>query len=206
MCARRFAKTGQDGFYGDFFYASVIPEDDEYRRLAGVIPWERFGERLLSLYDGNAEFGRPPYHPVMMLKVLVLGRLQQRSLRELEREITFNLRYKFFVGLAANLACPDFSTMSDFQVRLLANGKRDVLAEILDEIIVMARESGIKFGEVQIVDSTHVAANVNTAKDDARQEAGQEPRDPDAEWGVKHRRIERDADGKKVKRPEYFYG
>lgn len=202
----RFANTGADSFYGDFFYDGLIPADDFYRDLARVIPWDSFAGQLLDFYKGKGEFGRPPYHPVMMLKVLVLGRLLQRSLRELQEEITFNLRYKFFIGLAANLPCPDFTTISDFQMRLLADRKRDVLAEILDEIIAVAQKSGIHFGEVQIVDSTHVAANVNTAKDEARKGAGQKPRDPDAEWGVKHRRIERDADGKKVKRPEYFYG
>jgi len=202
----RFANSGADSFYGDFFYDGLIPADDFYRHLASVIPWDSFAGKLLDFYKGKAEFGRPPYHPVMMLKVLVLGRLRQRSLRELQDEITFNLRYKYFIGLAANLPCPDFTTISDFQMRLLADRKRDVLAEMLDEIIAIAQKAGIPFGDVQIVDSTHVVANVNTAKDDARKGAGQEPRDPDAEWGVKHRRIERDADGKKVKRPEYFYG
>lgn len=202
----RFADTGDDSFYGDFFYESLIPKDDFYRQLAAVIPWDGFAEKLLKFYKGGAQFGRPPYHPVLMLKVLVLGRLHQRSLRELQREITYNLQYKYFIGLAANLPCPDFTTISDFQMRLMADRKGDVLAEILDEIIGLARKSGIEFGEIQIVDSTAVTADVNTSKDDSRRADGAPPRDPDAEWGVKRSHITRDQDGKKVKRPEYFYG
>ena len=206
MGGRRFADTGLDTFYGDFFYDGVIPTDDFYRQLNAVVPWESFGERLLSCYKGGAQFGRPPYSPVLMLKVLLLGRLHQRSLRELQRDITYNLQYKYFVGLAAHLPCPDFTTMSDFQARLLAARKRDVFGELLDEIIGIARKSGIDFGEIQIVDSTAVTADVNTSKDDDRHSRGAPRRDPDAEWAVKRSYLARDESGKMVRRRELFYG
>jgi IS5 family transposase len=206
LTALRFADTGRDTFYGDFFYDDLIPKDDFYRQLGDIIPWDSFAGKLLALYKGGAQYGRPPYHPVLMLKVLLLGRLHQRSLRELQRDITYNLQYKYFIGLAANLPCPDFTTISDFQMRVKADRKRDVLAEILDEIIGIAQKSGIEFGEIQIVDSTAVTADVNPAKDEARQADGAEPRDPDAEWAVKRSYLTRDQDGTKVKRREYFYG
>jgi len=202
----RFADSGLDTFYGDFFYDGLIPQDDFYRQLASVIRWDAYAERLLAFYKGAAQYGRPPYHPVMMLKVLVLGRLHNRTLRQLQRDITFNLEYKYFIGLAANLPCPDFTTLSDFQMRLTSDRKRDVLAEMMDEIIGMARKAGIDFGEIQIVDSTAVTADVNTSKDKARQHGGAQPRDPDAEWGVKRSYYIRDEDGKRVKRKEYFFG
>lgn len=206
MAALRFADSGLDTFYGDFFYDGLIPKDDFYRQLAAVIPWDTFAERLLAFYKGGAQFGRPPYHPVLMLKVLVLGRLHNRSLRELQRDITYNLQYKYFIGLAANLPCPDFTTISDFQMRLISDRKRDVVGEILDEIIGIARKAGIDFGEIQIVDSTAVTADVNTSKDRARQERGAQPRDADAEWGVKRSYYTRDEAGKLVKRKDYFFG
>lgn len=202
----RFADSGLDTFYGDFFYDGLIPKDDFYRQLASVIPWDTFGERLLAYYKGGAQYGRPPYHPVLMLKVLVLGRLHNRSLRELQRDITYNLQYKYFVGLAANLPCPDFTTISDFQMRLTSDRKRDVLGEMLDEIIAMARKSGIDFGEIQIVDSTAVTADVNIEKDKARRRRGEEPRDVDAQWGVKRSYYIRDESGKRKKRKEFFFG
>ena len=62
------------------------------------------------------------------------------------------------------------------------------------------------FGSLQIVDSTHTIANVNVQKDDHRQKKGESPRDPSAQWGVKHARTVRDENGKKRKVPEYFYG
>jgi len=204
--AHRFAETGLDTFYGEFFYDSLIPKDDFYRQLAVVIPWDTFADRLLAFYKGGAQFGRPPYHPALMLKVLVLGRLHNRTLRELQRDITFNLQYKYFIGLAANLPCPDFTTLSDFQMRLISDRKRDVLAEMLDEIIAIARKAGIDFGEIQIVDSTAVIANVNTSKEKTRQQGGAPPRDPDAEWGAKRSYRMRDEAGKMVKFTKFFFG
>jgi IS5 family transposase len=202
----RFADSGLDTFYGDFFYDGLIPKDNFYRLLAAVIPWEVFAEKLLVFYKGGAQYGRPPYHPILMLKVLVLGRLNNRSLRELQRDITYNLEYKYFIGLAANLPCPDFTTLSDFQQRLTSDRKRDVLGEMIDEIIDIARKRGIRVGGIQAVDSTAVIANVNTAKNKAHVEAGEPVRDPDAEWAAKRKYYARDETGKRVKLTQYFFG
>jgi hypothetical protein len=49
--------------------------------------------------------------------------------------------------------------------------------------VQIALRSGIRFGAIQIVDSVHSIANVNTDKDQNRQGKGKGPRDPDARWG-----------------------
>ncbi len=54
---------------------------------------------------------------------------------------------------------------------------------MLGEIVQIALEKGVKFGSIQIVDSVHSIANVNTAKDKKREDKGKGPRDPDAKWG-----------------------
>ena len=77
---------------------------------------------------------------------------------------------------------------------------------LLKEIIAVAREQGIAFGSLQVLDSMHVSADVNVPKDDTRQSNGQAPRDGDAAWGVKHTKKVRDQEGKIVKQKEYFYG
>jgi transposase, IS5 family len=202
----RFAESGLDTFYGEFFYDGLIPKDNFYRHLAAIIPWDSFSERLLAFYKGGAQYGRPPYHPALMLRVLVLGRLHNRSLRELQRDITYNLEYKYFIGLAANLSCPDFTTISDFQMRLMADRKRDVLGEMIDEIIGIARKAGVDFGDIQVVDSTAVTANVNISKDKDRPRGEAPRRDTDAEWSAKRSYYVRDESGKRVQRKEYFFG
>lgn len=51
MCSVRFADSGLDTFYSEFFYDGLIPKDDFYRQLASVIPWGIFAERFLTFYS-----------------------------------------------------------------------------------------------------------------------------------------------------------
>jgi hypothetical protein len=93
-----------------------------------------------------------------------------------------------------------------FRERLQQNGKLTVFEAMLKEIVQTAVESGIQFGSIQIVDSVHSVANVNTAKDRAQQKRGVEPHDPDARWGAKHKRKVKTEHGKEEEQTEYFFG
>jgi hypothetical protein len=70
------------------------------------------------------------------------------------------------------------------------------LEQMLDTIIHLAQAKGVKFGAIQVIDSSHTIADVNTAKDKSRKKKGKTPRDGDAAWGVKHTKRERDEQGK----------
>ena len=70
----------------------------------------------------------------------------------------------------------------------------------------MAKERGVSFGKLQIVDTVHVVADVNLEKDKARQKEGKAPRDKDATWGVKGEKVIVGKDGKRGKKADYFYG
>ena len=97
-----------------------------------------------------------------------------------------NLSAKYFIGPAVDQKAPDHSTLTKFRKRLIERGKLEAFEEMLSEIIQIALESGVQFGSIQIVDSVHSVANVNTSKDESRKKKGQGPRDPDAKWRVKH--------------------
>ena len=70
----------------------------------------------------------------------------------------------------------------------------------------MAMEKGIEFGSVQVVDSTHSVANVNTSKDESRKKGGKGPHDLDAKWVVKHSKKVKDDKGATHHQVEYFHG
>jgi head-tail adaptor len=57
-----------------------------------------------------------------------------------------------------------------------------------DSLITQAQAYGLELGELQVLDSVHTRADVNNDKDRERQEAGKEPRDPDARVVNKGRR------------------
>jgi len=117
-----------------------------------------------------------------------------------------NLSEKYFVGLAVDQKAPDHSSLTVFRERLQQIGKLTVFEAMLSEIVQAAVESGIQFGSIPIVDSVHSIANVNTAKDQVRQKHGEDPHDPDARWGVKHKRKVKTEHGKEEEQTEYFFG
>src|SRR4030043_838133 len=202
----RFVETGSSSFFGEYLYDLVVPQNHFLRQLNKIIDWERFTRKLLKLYKGSGMVGRPPFDPAMILKMELIAYLYNLTERQVEVYINENLPAKYFVGLAADQSAPDHSTLSVFRERLVKRGRQKVFEDLLEEIVQIALRSGIRFGAIQIVDSVHSIANVNTDKDQNRQGRGKGPRDPNAHWGVKHTRKVKNEAGKEEKQIEYFYG
>ena len=206
MDQERYAETRNQSFYGDYLYDMVVPQDHFFRKLRDLIDWSRFTKKLIKLYKGGGVVGRPPFDPGMLLKIELVAYLYNLSERQVEEYLNDTLSAKFFVGLAVDQPAPDHSTLTVFRNRLLQHGKQKIFQEMLAEIIQIALEKGVKFGSIQIVDSVHSIANVNTAKDKKREDKGKCPRDPDAKWGVKHKRKAKTPEGKEIEQTDYFYG
>jgi IS5 family transposase len=206
MEQKRFVETGNNSFYGEYLYDLVIPADHFLRKLRQIIEWKRFTRKLIKLYKGEGVVGRPPFDPALVLKAELIAYLYNLSERQVEVYINENLPAKFFIGLAVDQKAPDHSTLTVFRERLIERGKLKVFEEILEEIVQIARDSGVQFGAIQIIDSVHSVANVNTAKDKKREEKGKDPHDPDARWGAKHKRKVKTEDGKEIEQTEYFFG
>ena len=207
MARERFKKQQADSFFGTWIYDRVVPQDHFLRMLDAIVPWQRFTKQLVKLYRGGAMYGRPPYDPAVLLKILLIAYLYDLSERATEQQVNDSLSMKWFLGLAVDEPAPHHSTLNKFRERLIKNGKEAAMEALLTSIVQLAQERGVQFGSIQVIDSVHTVANVNTAKDDRRQKTeGKPPRDGDAAWGVKHTKRERDQNGNVVKRPQYFYG
>lgn len=201
MTKKRFKELGSGSFFGDYVYERAVPEKHFLRQLDDVVDWEAFTPKLIRLYRGRAKRGRPPYNPVVILKMLLLSYLYDLSERQTEAYVNDSLSAKCFLGLAVDEAGPDHSTLTKFKERIEKQGKEALLEELLRDVIAMAMSKGVAFGSIQVVDSTHTLADVNVSKDDHRDDQGKPRRDRDARWGVK---------GKKRRQggsePHYFYG
>jgi IS5 family transposase len=207
MSGERFQEQEKGSFFGDFLYDRIVPEDHFLRQLDALIPWQRFTKRLVRLYRGKARQGRPPYDPAVILKMLLVAYLYNLSERQTEVAANDSLSIKWFLGLAVDEPAPDHSTLTKFKNRLLERGKLEAAEELLAEIILLAQERKIRLGGIQVMDSVHTVADVNTQKEKVRQDQGKKPpRDGDAQWGAKGARRLRDASGKKIKQTEYFFG
>jgi len=202
----RSKETGRDTFFGDYLYDQVVPQDHFLRKLRQIVDWEYFTKRLIKLYKGQGVVGKPPFDPAMVLKVEVLAYLYKLSERQVEVYVNESFPAKYFVGLAADEKAPDHSTLTTFRERLLKNGKVKIFEEMLAQIVKEAIIRGIKFGSIQLVDSVHTIADVNTDKDKNRKNKGNGPHDPDAQWGVKHKHHVKNEKGEDVTQTEYFFG
>lgn len=206
MARERYKKQQIGSFFGEWIYDRVVPQDHFLRKLEEIVPWGRFTDQLVQFYAGGAMYGRPPYDPAVILKMLLLAYLYDLSERATEQQVNDSFAMKWFLGLAVDEPAPHHSTLTKFRQRLLQNGKGEALEQMLVTIIRLAQDKGVEFGTIQVIDSVHTIADVNTAKDDSRKKRGKPPRDGDAAWGVKHTKRERDEQGKTVKRRQYFHG
>jgi IS5 family transposase len=169
MADRRFQELGAGSIFGRLVYDRAVPQGHFLRQLDAIIDWPVFTEMLLRLYKGGAEVGRPPYDPVVILKMLVVSYMYNLSERQTEAHVNDSISAKCFLGLAVDEPAPDHSTLARFKERIVKLGKEAVLEELLAGIVLQAQEKGVEFGTLQVVDSTHTIANVNTLKDKRRQ-------------------------------------
>ncbi len=139
--------------------------------------WDRFTTKLLGYYRGKGEIGQTPYNPTIVLKMLLLSYLWNVSERMVEVMANDSLSIGLFLGLGADERAPDHSTLTLFKNRLVENAGLRAYEELFDEIIRVAQEKRVKFGKLQVVDSVHLAADVNPGEDKQRQREGKSPRD-----------------------------
>jgi len=196
MTAKHFKQLGLGSFLGAPIYERVVPRDHFLVQLNRVIDWDRFTELLLPAYKGLAEAGRPPYPPVMILKMLVIAYLYRFSERQVEEATNLNLAIKEFVGLAVDELAPDHSTLSEFNTRLRAANGWHAFQAVGDSVLRQAQAAGIRLGKIQIIDSVHTVADVDNDADRKRQSQGRPPRDKQAQLVKKGRRRRTGPDGK----------
>jgi len=162
MAKVRCKKTSVDSFFGNFLYEQKVSKNHFLRKLSEVVDWDRFTMKLLSYYQGKGEIGQAPYNPTIILKMLLLSYLWNVSERMVEILANDSLSIGLFLGLGADEKAPDHSTLTLFKNRLIQNVGLKAYEELFDEIIRIAKVRGVKFGQLQVVDSVHLVADVNS--------------------------------------------
>jgi len=123
---------------------------------------------ILAVYEDD-ERGYPPYHPVMLTKVLVYGYcVGVFSSRRIQRRLVEDVAFR--VLAAGNQ--PDFRTIANFRKRHLA-----ALQGFFEQVLRLARELGaprvgrvaIDGSKIQANASKHKAMSYGRMRDQARQ-------------------------------------
>src|SRR5712664_3237366 len=107
--------------------------------------------RILNKYEEGDSRGRPPYHPALMVKLLVYGYCTGRmSSRKLEQATYDDVAFRV-------LSCdqhPDHDSIADFRKRHLTE-----LGQLFVQVLQLCQRAGlVKLGHVA-VDSTKIKAN-----------------------------------------------
>jgi len=184
-----FKKGGADGsFFGDWLYEQVLGNRPHLlRELTRLITFEFVNEVCAPLYP--EETGRPPYEPALMFKVVFLQFLYNLSDREVEDAVTYNLLYKWFLGLAVDERPPDHTSVCRFRTRL----GPETFQALFNQVVTAAREAGLITDALHVLDSTDLAARVDLfrLKDTHQQGPADQTYvdrhspDPDARFGRK---------------------
>jgi IS5 family transposase len=178
---------------------------DPLQKLSKCIDFNFFRplleESLYSDYDGS-KGGRPPFDPVVMLKILVLSRLYNLSDDALEFQIKDRLSFMRFLGIDFGSVVPDAKTIWAFRDQLQRQG---LVKQLFDHMNADLVQRNIIAKAGRIVDATivEVPRQRNTREENAQIKAGQLPE----EWaeGSPHRLCQKDVDARWVKKGDVSY-
>jgi transposase len=106
---------------------------------------------LISLHPGG---GRPPYHPKMMLKIILYAYINRiYSSRQIAKQLDENIYFMWLSGSQS----PDFRTINRFR----SNRMKDVIYETFFGIVDLLCQEGLVKLEDYYFDGTKIEANAN---------------------------------------------
>lgn len=131
-----------------------LPEDHLVYFVSDVV--DQLDLSAVEAVYGEEKRGQPPYHPRLMIKLLVYGYCTGVfSSRRIQKRLQENIPFRM---LAAGND-PDFRTISDFRKLHIAR-----LPDLFEQVLEMALEAGaVKLGRVS-VDGTKIKANASKHK------------------------------------------
>jgi transposase len=172
--------------------AEWVEEDSLERFVSDTIDYLDNQDRLEPFYppETDENRGRPQFHPVMLLKVLVFAYAQGiRSSRRIDRLLERDVAFRY---LAANQQ-PDFRTISDFR-----KDHREDFRHLFVEIVRLCAQAGMaQLGEVALdgrrvqgdaaLDQNRTREQIEDEIETIIEEAAAIDEDEDDEYGPENR-------------------
>ena len=153
---------GADGYTESMFTMAklddFVPTSHPLRPIRNWLndALKRMDPVLTRMYESDAKGGRPSIAPEKLIRALLLQVLYSiRSERMLMEQISYNMLFRWFVGLAMDDAVWDHSTFSKNRDRLLTH---DVIVSLFNETVETAHARGYLSGEHFSVDGTLIQA------------------------------------------------
>ena len=145
----------QESLFTTVHLESFVPAEHPLRSIKLLV--DQALERLNWLFDSiYSESGRESIPPERLIRAQLLRVLYSiRSERQLVEQVHYNLLYRWFIGLTIDDAVWDHSTFSANRDRLIEN---DVVCELFEEVVNLAREQNLLSEEHFSVDGTLIQA------------------------------------------------
>ncbi len=153
---------GADGYTESMFTMAklddFVPANHPLRPVRAWLndALKRMDPVFTRMYESDAKGGRPSIAPEKLIRALLLQVLYSiRSERMLMEQISYNMLFRWFVGMAMDDAVWDHSTFSKNRDRLLVH---DVIVSLFNETVETAHARGYLSGEHFSVDGTLIQA------------------------------------------------
>lgn len=182
---------------------AVVKREIGILKLRGIINWESFRPLLEELcgYDklDQSKGGRPPFDPVLMLKVIILQKYHGLSDDATEDQISDRLSFLAFLGLQLGDDVPDAKTIWAFRERIEQEG-REGSRRLFERFTATLEKKNLLAREGSIVDASFTEAprQRNTRSQNKGIKQGERPeefdtnksvgrqKDTDARWTKKN--------------------
>jgi transposase, IS5 family len=175
-------------------------------KLDDYIDWENFRAELEDILGyskrDSKKGGRPPFDPVLMLKVLLIQKFYDLSDAATEQQIQDRFSFMSFLGLRPGDTVPDKNTIWDFKQALEKNGCNGT-ERLFKHFQEQLNKEGLISKEGSIVDASFVDAPRQRNSRDQNNEikSGKRPegfekdtnkgrqKDCDARWSKKNQEV-----------------
>lgn len=135
-------------------------------------------EKFSAMYEADIKGGRPSIAPEKLMRAMLLQVLFSiRSERQLIEQITYNLLFRWFVGLSIDDLVWNHSVFSKNRDRLI---EHEAVTEMFNATVEMANKRGLLSGEHFSVDGTLIKAWASH-KSVRRKDGSDDDRPPD-DW------------------------
>lgn len=145
----------QESLFTTVQLESFVPENHPLRPIKALLneAMKNLNWLFSSIYCNTGRESIPPERLIRAQLLQVLYSI--RSERQLVEQINYNLLYRWFVGLTIDDPVWDHSTFSINRDRLLEN---DVITELFEEVVNLARKQKLLSDEHFSVDGTLIQA------------------------------------------------
>lgn len=179
----------QSSMFGSFAYGKILERyhDHLLMRMQRVIDFSFISPLVEDCYS---VLGRPAYHPVCLVKLLLLQTLYDLSERDVVEQADTNLLFRAFLERSLDDDIPHWTLLGKFRERL----GEERFAHLFNRVVVMAKEAGLLDEKLRIIDSSAIVAKVDVARHLGTAAAANDHRpdrldrrspDPDARTGHK---------------------